>query len=116
MTLIASHPWGEAQIKYIPRQFSEQQIKKAADAVKPDFHVPPDTFVTVDKEGQHTLAQVPASPAKHNIFMANGTDEPALVSVLNQTNKFLKHHPIRNRHSFSDLKSLFHGHGNKPAV
>lgn len=114
MTLIASHPWGDAQIKYFPRQFPHQEIEKAAKAIKPDFHVPEDTFVMVDKEGHHTLAQIPTSDEKHNIFTANGTDAPALVSVLNQAQKFLKQHPPGRSNSFSSLLSLLHPKSKTP--
>ncbi len=57
--------------------------------VEPEFNTPADTFVMIDKEGDHTIAQVSSTP-EPAIFGANGTGFNALVSVLKQTRDFFK--------------------------
>lgn len=91
MTLIQTQPWGSAQIKFLPGkdQILRSDLKKAIVQVEPDFNTPQDTFVMIDKEGDHTIAQVSSTP-EPAIFGADGTGFNALVSVLQQTRDFFK--------------------------
>ena len=116
MMLFANQPWGNAQIKYFPGQYPQKEVQKAAKAVTPDFDAPSDTLVLLDKEGRHTIAQVPSSTEEHHIFTANGTDAPALVSVLTQTRDFLKNHPLKKTLSLGDLRHLLPWGKDKPAT
>lgn len=87
--LIQDQSWGNAKVKFLPRQFSPQDIQDATKAVKPDFEAPEDTFVMVDTEGHHTIAQIPTGE-KPAIFGAKGTDKNALIDALSHARDFLK--------------------------
>lgn len=89
MSFIETQPWGSAAIKFIPKQFSREQIQQAAKTIEPNFKTPEDTFVMVDVEEDHVIAQVPGGP-QQGIFVEPETSKKSLVAVLTKARDFLK--------------------------
>jgi hypothetical protein len=91
--LMGIKQWGNTQVRYLANEFSEKDVQKAIDQVKPDFSAPKDVFVAVtSREVDHIMAAVTDQP-KPKLFARkrDSLDDSALLSdLLTQVQSFLK--------------------------
>lgn len=92
MANFQSIPWGNTQIRFLPRVLDENKVRAAAQSVPAIFDSMKDSFVAISQDGPQIVAAIPAKPkAKTFPVLTQGIgSQEAIRQALEHVANFLK--------------------------